>query len=78
MNIKAFSALVMLILSTSANAARFDITGDVGKIRYHEASNSFAPLWRKHTWFEIVNPDTKPKCYSSLSGKYSIAIPENN
>lgn len=78
MNIKAFIALVILILSAPANAARFDITGDIGQIRYHEASNSFAPLWRKHTWFEIVNPDTKPNCYSSSSGKYSVSIPENN
>ncbi|MFN3018210.1 hypothetical protein ACK1CN_19845 [Vibrio coralliilyticus] len=78
MNIKAFAALVMLILSASANAARFDITGDIGQIRYHEASNSFAPLWRKHTWFEVINSDVKPNCYSSSPGKYSIAIPENN
>lgn len=78
MNIKDFTALVMLILSTSANAARFDITGDVGQIRYHEASSSFAPLWRKHTWFEIVNPDTKPNCKPYAPGTYAISIPENN
>ena len=78
MNIKAFIALVILILSTSANAARFDITGDIGQIRYHEASNSFTPLWRKHTWFEIITPNGKPNCYSSSSGKYSVSIPENN
>ena len=77
-NINAFAALVMVILSTSANAARFDITGDIGQIRYHEASNSFAPLWRKHTSFEIVTPNGKPNCYSSSSGKYSVSIPENN
>ncbi|NOH54424.1 hypothetical protein F0266_15900 [Vibrio coralliilyticus] len=78
MNIKVFTALVILILSTSANAARFDITGDIGQIRYHEASSSLSPVWRSYTWFEVINSDVKPNCYSSSSGKYSVSIPENN
>ncbi|NOI30618.1 hypothetical protein [Vibrio coralliilyticus] len=73
-----FTLVLFILLSFTASAARFDITGDIGQIRYHEASSSFAPLWRKHTWFEIVNPETKPNCKSYASGTYAISIPENN
>ncbi|MCG9598924.1 hypothetical protein L1D15_19710 [Vibrio sp. Isolate25] len=78
MNTKNFITLVALIASTSASAARVDITGDIGQIRYHETSNSFAPLWRKHAWFEIVNPDVKPNCRQYASDSYAISIPEGN
>lgn len=69
-----FISVLFILLSYTANAARFDITGDIGQIRYHEASSSLSPVWRS----EVINSDGKPNCYSSSSGKYSIAIPENN
>ena len=75
-----YGMLLFLVLSSSVYAKRFDITGSIGLIRYHEASNHLSSSWKKHVWFSLINGDKSPDCPKSwLSDKgYLIAIPEGN
>jgi len=75
-----FLSVLFVLLSFTVSAARFDITGDVGQIRYHEASNSYAPQWSRHLWFEISNVDAIPeiKCRMYSATSYAISIPDGN
>lgn len=80
MKITSFLLLLCTLFSVSTYAARFDIIGDVGKIRYHGATNSFAPRWSRHSWFEIINTDADSKinCSAYSSTSYAITIPDGN
>jgi len=68
---------LLLASSTTLYAERFDITANIGQIRYHEASSSLAPTWQKHVWFGLVNPDKTPNCYK-YNAEYAISIPQGN
>ena len=69
--------LSLIVFSSVVNAQRYDITADIGQIRYHEATNSMATSWRKHVWFHLENTLETPDCYK-YAGKYAISIPEGN
>ncbi|OCQ23532.1 hypothetical protein A7985_06215 [Pseudoalteromonas luteoviolacea] len=81
MKLKMLFVLLLLVVSSHAlaNANRFDLIGEIGEIRYHEASNTLAPSWKKHTWFTLkADPgQPKPSCYIH-GGGYSITIPDGN
>ncbi|MBQ4880540.1 hypothetical protein J8M21_25410 [Pseudoalteromonas luteoviolacea] len=69
--------LASLTVPQASYAARFDITADVGQIRYHEASNSLAPAWHKHVWVGLDSPDQNPNC-QLFNGQVGISIPDGN
>jgi len=69
--------LVLAITSNHLSAQRFDITADIGQIRYHESSSTLAPTWRKHIWFGLKNPNKSPNCYQ-YNGEFAISIPDGN
>ncbi|KZN48841.1 hypothetical protein [Pseudoalteromonas luteoviolacea] len=71
--------VLFLVVSPHALADRYDIQGEIGQIRYHEATNTLAPAWKKHTWFTLI-PDPnqpKPNCYVH-GGGYTVTIPDGN
>ncbi len=58
-------------------AEKFDITAEVGMIRYAESSQTIDEKWRKHVWFTLVNPDQSPDC-PKYQGDYAISVPDGN
>ena len=68
---------LLLVVANSAIAERFDITANIGQIRYHEATNSLAPSWQTHVWFGLLNPNKSPNC-QKYGGEYAISIPKGN
>jgi len=69
--------LSLIVFSSVVNAQRYDITADIGQIRYHEADNTLATSWPKHVWFQLENISQTPDC-QKISGKYAISIPDGN
>ena len=75
---RQLSLLVLLAISFSANATRFDFIADIGEIRYHEASTTLAPNWQKHLWFAVVNASVAlPNC-PEYNGYPIISVPDGN
>lgn len=70
--------LFFSLFASAAHAARQDVTADVGKIRYHEASTTLAPEWRRIVWFTLVNPDKLPAACVKYGDEYAVSIPVNN
>jgi hypothetical protein len=74
---KKIILFTLLALPFFSQAERFDITAEIGQVRYHEASNSMAASWKKHIWFGLKNPNKSPNC-QQYSGQYAISIPDGN
>ncbi len=76
---KTFYKLTFLaaIVSGTGYAERFDITADIGQIRYHEGSTILAPQWKKSIWFGLKSPDKTPNC-KIYGGQYAISVPPEN
>jgi|TARA_B110000240_G_C13185363_1_gene319621 hypothetical protein len=71
------SPILLLMLSSSAFAQRFDITTDIGQIRYHEAGSVLASTWKKAVWFGLEDSSLNMNC-PKYKSKYAIAIPDDN
>ena len=72
-----FLILGLALLPMLAEAQRYDITAEIGQVRYHEATNTLATSWRKHVWFGLKNPNKTPDC-KLYAGQYAISIPDGN
>ena len=70
-------ALLFIVTPVICQAERYDITADIGPIRYHEGSTTLAPQWKKALWFGLKSPDKTPNC-QVYGGYYSISIPPEN
>ncbi|ESP92754.1 hypothetical protein [Pseudoalteromonas luteoviolacea] len=67
-------ALFALLITTSANAARYDITANVGEIRFHGSTQSTAGShWNGVVWISLENPDKNPNCVK-YRNKYAVAV----
>lgn len=76
---KVISSCVLLAIFfvSDAFAKRYDITADIGQIRYHDADNTLASSWRGDMWFSLSNPNQQPNC-KTYSGKYAISVSKGN
>ncbi|KPZ73137.1 hypothetical protein AN944_00285 [Shewanella sp. P1-14-1] len=76
---KIMSVCVLLasFLASDAYAIRYDITADIGQIRYHDVDNTMASSWRGDMWFSLSNPNQQPNC-KKYSGKYAISVSKGN
>jgi hypothetical protein len=64
--------LVLTIISCNTFSERKDVTGDVGKIRYHIDEGALAPTWNKAVWFQLDNPS------ESFCDRNRVSIPPGN
>lgn len=77
MFVRFFVFSCLFLFGSSAFSERYDITADIGLIRYHEASNTLASTWKKRIWFGIKNHSSVPDCFQYW-GEYAINIPDGN
>lgn len=70
-------AFSFVFFATDLHAERYDITANIGQIRYHEAGNTLASRWRDDVWFSLLNPNKQPEC-TKYGGAFAIAIPAEN
>lgn len=69
---------LVTLLTMPLFAERFDIIGNIGEVRYHEAETSLAgAAWRKQVWFTLVNANKSPDC-RVWKGGYGVSIPSDN
>lgn len=66
-----------MMIPATCLAERYDITADIGQVRYHEGSTTLATQWKKSLWFGLKSPDKTPDC-QIYGGQYSISIPPGN
>lgn len=75
---KLITIFAVLVLTPGfALAERFDIAAKIGKIRYHEGSNTLATSWQDFAWISLEQPNASPDC-ATYEGKYIVSIPGGN
>ncbi len=70
--------LLLAFFSQSSSATRYDVEAEVGRIRYHEATNMLNTNWSKIVWFELKNPNITLVNCPIYEGGVIISIPEGN
>jgi len=70
--------LFVISVSSTVQAQRFDITTDIGQIRYHEASSTLSTSWKQKIWFGLKGPDNFPTNCPKYNDEHLIGVPSGN
>lgn len=69
--------MISFLISDYCLAARVDIQADVGKIRYHEASNTMGAPYQKMVWFALTNPSVTSSC-PKFDSEILVILPDSD
>jgi len=75
---KLLLAFGFCLVIFQGSAAQFEVTGEIGVIRYHEINSTIAPHWVGVTWFTLISRDEELGECKKWNGDPLIAIPEGN
>ena len=68
----------LIVFPSMCFAQRYDVTADIGKIRYHEATSTLSSTWRNTVWISMLNLSVSPVNCKKYGGKYLVSIPADN